>query len=101
VRTLGSGGGIDKPAGVWPELSMKWMPVYNKSCVLCKPRTAVGDIPYCVYSCPYEALSYGDLSDSSSAASKNLADLETKGYSIFKLPEWENSKEEVVYASSK
>lgn len=29
VRTLGSGEGIDRPAGVWPNLNMSWIPSYG------------------------------------------------------------------------
>jgi Fe-S-cluster-containing dehydrogenase component len=98
VRTLGSGSGIDRPAGVYPNLKMNWMPVYEKSCVLCAPRVAAGDAPYCVYDCPTEALHFGDAEDSDSSYSKELERLKAKGYRIFSLPDWENSKADILYA---
>ena len=35
ARTLGSGEGIDKPAGTWGDLKMKWMPVWMTKCMRC------------------------------------------------------------------
>ena len=31
IRTIG-GGQIDTPGGKWPNLYMKWMPIYTKKC---------------------------------------------------------------------
>jgi len=99
VRTLGSGEGIDRPAGQWPNLTMSWMPVHSDKCILCKNRTAIGDSPYCAHSCPTQALVYGDLDDPSSQIAQKLTDLRDKGFRVFQLPSWENSKKEVIYAS--
>ena len=32
VRTIG-GGQIDTPGGKWPNLYMKWMPIWKQSCI--------------------------------------------------------------------
>ena len=94
VRTLGSGEGIDRPAGTWPNLHMSWMPVYSKSCIKCKDRTAEGKLPYCVQDCPNRALAFGkDAVEKMEAARK-------RGARIYELPTWEKSKEHVVYASA-
>ena len=98
VRTLGSGEGIDRPKGSWPDLSMSWMPVHSKECVLCAGRTADGELPYCVASCPCEAMFYGDASDPESNVSKKTEELRSRGYKIFALPKWEGSREGIVYA---
>lgn len=101
VRTLGSGGGIDRPAGVYPDLAMKWMPVYRDTCVSCGSRVAESKDPYCVYSCPMEALVFGDAEDADCAFSSETERLRDAGYRIFKLPAWEESKHNIVYASRK
>lgn len=93
VRTLGSGEGIDRPAGVWPDLHMSWMPCYTHACIKCKPRTDAGELPYCVKSCPNKALAFGpDAVEKIEAARK-------RGARIYRLPAWEHSKENVIYAS--
>ncbi|MGI6218178.1 MAG: hypothetical protein ACOYIK_11280, partial [Coriobacteriales bacterium] len=94
VRTLGSGEGIDRPAGTWPDLHMSWMPVYSKSCIKCKNRTAEGELPYCVKNCPNKALAYGK-----EAVAEKMAAARERGARIFTLPDWEKSKENVIYAS--
>lgn len=98
VRTLGSGQGIDRPAGVWPDLHMSWMPVYTTKCTLCGERTSQGEDPYCVYNCPNQAMTYGDLGDSQSAVSQKLEELRERGFRIFGLPEWEGGRSQIVYA---
>ncbi len=92
VRTLGSGEGIDRPAGEWPNLSMSWMPVWSRSCIKCPARIADGESPYCVHSCPNGALVFGDDVPS------KLEQLRADGFRIFELPPWENSKEGIIYA---
>ncbi|MDR1185728.1 MAG: hypothetical protein LBK67_13185 [Coriobacteriales bacterium] len=101
VRTLGSGSGIDRPAGVYPDLRMGWLPVYQKSCVLCAPRVAQGEMPYCVYDCPTGALHFGDEADAGSDYCAETKRLKEKGYRLFELPGWEGSKSGVTYASRK
>ena len=93
VRTEGSGEGIDRPAGVWPDLHMSWIPIWSKSCVRCGGRLAEGELPYCVNACPNGALSVGD------AAAGECEALRQRGFRIFKLPAWENAADNVVYAS--
>ena len=101
VRTLGSGEGIDRPAGIWPNLHMEWMPVYTKSCIMCAPRVKEGFDPYCAHNCPVRAISFGDPEDPESDFSTKLTELKGKGFRVFQLPEWENTKREVFYASKK
>ncbi len=98
VRTLGNGSGVDRPAGKWPNLHMSWLPVHTQDCTLCPVRTAEGSDPFCVSNCPNDAMSFGDLDDADSPAAKELARLQSMGYRIFKLPKWERSRSEIVYA---
>ena len=98
VRTIGSGAGIDDPAGVWPDLKMSWMPIWTQKCIKCAPRVAQGELPYCENSCPTYAITSGDLSDPESAISKEKAKLEAKGYRVYELPSWEGTKAGVLYA---
>ncbi|CAK7011309.1 MAG: hypothetical protein PEGG_00436 [Paraeggerthella hongkongensis] len=93
VRTLGSGEGIDRPAGTWPNLSMSWMPVWSKKCIKCAPRLAEGQEPFCVKCCPNSALTTGEAVDAEVEA------LREKGFRIFSLPAWESTREGIVYAS--
>ena len=95
VRTLGSGEGIDRPAGVWPDLHMSWQPVWTTKCIKCAGRLAKGELPYCVQSCPCGALSIGE------AAEVKAAELSEKGFRFFTMPSWESTKEDVVYAEEK
>lgn len=94
VRTLGSGEGIDRPAGTWPDLHMSWMPVWSQKCVRCAPRLAEGHAePFCVKCCPNGALTYGEDVDA------EVQSLRERGFRISTLPKWENSREGIVYAS--
>ena len=95
VRTLGSGEGIDRPAGVWPNLHMSWQPIWTTKCIKCAGRLAKGDKPYCVQSCPCGALSIGE------AAEAKKAKLAEKGFRFFEIPSWESTKEDVIYAEKK
>ena len=95
VRTLGSGEGIDRPAGVWPNLHMSWQPVWSQKCIKCPGRLAKGELPYCVNSCPCGALSIGD----EAAAKKE--ELREKGFRFFELPAWDVTKDDIVYAEKK
>lgn len=98
VKTLGDGSGIDEPAGEYPDLKMSWIPMFTQDCILCAARTKNGEDPYCVYNCPTKALTYGDLDDPNSAVSVRMKELKEKGYKVFKLPAWEKTRPEVVYA---
>lgn len=93
VRTEGSGEGIDRPAGTWPNLHMSWTPIWRPSCTKCPERIAAGEEPYCVHSCPNGALNLGD------DAAAEVEALKEKGFRIFTLPAWEGSKDDIVYAS--
>ena len=95
VRTQGSGEGIDRPAGTWPNLHMSWIPIWSQSCIKCPGRIAAGNEPYCVHSCPNGALSIGD------AAAEKKEALRDRGFRFFKLPSWEKSKDGVIYAEKK
>ena len=52
VRTNGSGAGIDRPQGIYPNLRMSWQPIYQKSCTFCAENVAEGNGQYCVMDCP-------------------------------------------------
>ncbi len=93
VRTLGSGEGIDRPAGVWPDLHMSWIPIWSQLCVKCPARTAEGELPYCVNSCPNDALTFGE------DAKAMAEELKQRDFRIFTLPSFENSKDGIVYGS--
>lgn len=95
VRTQGSGEGIDRPGGVWPDLHMSWIPIWSKSCIRCAGRCARGEEPYCVHACPNGALAIGD------GARAKADELRDRGFRFFELPAWENSKKDVVYAEKK
>lgn len=94
VRTQGSGEGIDRPSGTWPNLHMSWLPVWSKKCARCAPRLAEGHAePFCVKCCPNSALTYGDAVDA------EIAVLREKGFRISELPAWEDSRKGIVYAT--
>ncbi|MEA5020011.1 MAG: hypothetical protein VB027_06550 [Gordonibacter sp.] len=93
VRTLGSGEGIDRPAGTWPNLHMSWMPVYAKACIKCQDRCRVGEVPYCVKNCPNKALVYG------AGVPEKMKAARDRGARIFSLPAWEKTRSDIVYAS--
>ena len=95
VRTQGSGEGIDRPAGTWPNLHMSWIPIWSQSCVKCPSRIAKGEKPYCVQSCPCGALTIGE------AAAAKKEELRERGFRFFELPAWEKSKDNVLYAEKK
>lgn len=99
VRTNGSGAGIDRPQGIYPNLRMSWQPIYQKSCTWCAERQAEGLSPMCEYACPTEALAFGDDADPESPFSKAMARCVDAHYHIFELPPYEGSREGVVYAT--
>ena len=65
VETHGSGQGIDRPEGVYPDLRMWWQPVYLPSCTFCAERIDAGDgqVQACVAACPAGARVFGELDD--------------------------------------
>lgn len=93
IRTLGSGEGIDRPAGTWPDLHESWIPIWSKACTKCPERIKDGAEPYCVYNCPNGALSFGEQ------ANAKMDEFRAKGFRIWQLPSWENSKDGIFYAS--
>lgn len=99
VRTNGSGAGIDRPQGVYPNLRMSWQPIYQKSCTWCAERLAQGLPTMCEYACPTEALAFGDETDPESPYSQALARCVGRQYHVFELPAYENSRDGVVYAT--
>lgn len=97
VRTIG-GEQLDEPGGTYPNLYMKWIPIYTTKCTLCGEKIAQGEEPACVYHCPTKALTFGDLDDPESAISKRCEDLKNKDFRIFDLPAWENTRTRIHYA---
>lgn len=96
IRTLG-GNQLDEPAGTYPDLRMGWMPMYTDKCTLCGDKIALGEEPVCVHHCPTKALTFGDLDDPQSAVSQRAEDLKGKGFRMFELPKWENTRSNIVY----
>ena len=91
VHTVGNGHGTDRPAGVWPNLTMDWLPVWSKQCTSCaEGKTNHG--MFCVYTCPAHALACGE------AAEAEAERLKEAGFTLYELPEEENSRPNVVYA---
>ena len=99
VRTNGSGAGIDRPQGTYPNLRMSWQPIYQKSCTFCAERLGEGKPQYCVMDCPTHALAFGDDADPESEFCKALARVKDKHYHVFELPPFEDSRANVVYAT--
>ncbi|MBQ3302454.1 MAG: hypothetical protein IJH04_09995 [Eggerthellaceae bacterium] len=99
VRTNGSGVGIDRPAGVYPDLHMNWMPIYKKACTFCPDRLAEGEDPLCAHNCPTFALAFGDDADPESDFCKALARVQSKHYHVFELPPFEEARANIVYAT--
>ena len=94
VRTLGSGEGIDRPAGIWPDLHMSWIPVWFESCNRCPERLSEDEPPYCVYACPNSALKWGD------EVPEAVEELREKGFRIFHQPSWDPVRHDITYASN-
>lgn len=99
VRTIG-GGEIDQPGGEWPNLYLKWMPIWKQSCIGCHGDEATGFKPYCVYNCPSGALTYGDFDDPGSEAALREAELKAKGFRVYEIPAWEDTRAGVRYAEN-
>ena len=98
VRTMGSGAGIDKSAGTWPDLWMKWIPIFTQDCIMCGERTEQSLEPFCTYNCPTEAMIFGDLEDPASPISMTMNELKELGYRLFQIPEWEHTRSDIYYA---
>lgn len=91
VKTHGSGAGTDRPAGVWPNLSMDWQPVWSRQCTDCAEGNADHGM-FCVYTCPSRALTCGDAADA------EMARLEGAGFETFQIPAEEGTRKNVWYA---
>ncbi len=85
VETHGSGAGIDRPAGVYPDLHMWSQPVYLPNCTFCAPRIAEGLPPFCAMDCPTLALAFGDENDPESAYSQAKERVQGKGARLWEL----------------
>lgn len=96
IRTIG-GGGIDKAGGTWPNLYMKWNPIFNLECTRCSGDESTGNVPYCVYNCPCDALYYGDPEDPNSTYAKKKEQLLDKGFHTWDWPEWEKNQKGITY----
>ena len=97
VRTVGSGE-MDQPGGTWPNLYMKWTPIWKQSCKKCSGDASTDGKPYCVYNCSTGALTYGDPDDPESELSKRMEQLLDQEYRIYQIPAWEGTREGVLYA---
>lgn len=100
VETHGSGKGIDRPEGVYPDLHMWWQPIYMNSCTWCAERVAKGESQFCVIDCPTFALAWGDDADPESEYSQALKRVLERGAKLTEL-EGEDKKEGVVYAKAR
>ena len=98
VRTNGSGAGIDRPQGIYPNLRMSWQPIYQKSCTFCAQRVADGKQQYCVMDCPTNALAWGDDADPESLYCQELKRCHDLHYHLFELPAREGTRANVTYA---
>ncbi len=102
VETHGSGKGIDRPAGVYPDLKMTWQPIYLPSCTFCAPRIAEGLPPFCQMDCPTFALAFGDDADAESAFSQEKARMEGRGARFWELETaGADTRANIVYASAR
>ena len=98
VRTNGSGAGIDRPQGIYPNLRMNWQPIYQKSCDMCAREIAQGYPQYCVSYCPTKAIAWGDDQDPESAYSVELKRCLDNHFHHFELPAREGTRANVTYA---
>lgn len=103
VRTLGSGEGIDKPAGTWGDLHMEWMPVWATKCMRCGANECTESYPepFCVHNCPTRALSFGDVEDGSTPAGARAAEFKKEGRRFFKMSEFEQARPGITYVNRK
>lgn len=99
VETHGSGRGIDRPAGVYPDLHMSWQPIYHSSCTFCPERVSAGEAPFCANCCPTKALAFGDENDSESTFCQELSRVKSNGYRIFDNADSPDARANVIYAT--
>lgn len=97
IETIG-GGGVDVPGGSWPNLHMKWEPIFTQKCLNCQGDESTERMPYCAYNCTTEALTIGDTEDPQSQISKEIERLRNMGYRTHKRPTWEHTQASVLYA---
>ncbi|MGI6217824.1 MAG: hypothetical protein ACOYIK_09465 [Coriobacteriales bacterium] len=97
VRTIG-GGEIDQAGGTWPNLYLKWMPIFKQTCKHCVGDESTENKPICVYNCPTGAMVYGDADDPESDFSKRREELLDKGFRVYQIPVWEDTRDNVWYA---
>ncbi len=100
VETHGSGKGIDRPEGVYPNLHMWWQPIYMNTCTWCAERVADSEPQFCVMDCPTFALAWGDDADPDSGYSQALKRVQERGAKLSEL-ENEGTREGVVYAKAR
>ena len=100
VKTHGSGQGIDRPAGVYPNLRMWWQPLYLSSCTFCAQRIADGEQQFCVMDCPTQALAFGDEADPESGYSQALRRVQERDAALSE-PEGDGMRQGVVYAMAR
>lgn len=100
IKTHGSGQGIDRPAGVYPDLKMWWQPIYLKSCTFCAPRVAEDEQPFCMQYCPTRALAFGKDDDPTSEYSQALERVRERGAREF-TSDIEDTKDSIIYASTR
>lgn len=99
VRTHGSGAGIDRPLGVYPNLRMGWQPVFQKSCTFCGPRVADEYEPYCSYNCPTQAIAFGNSDDAESDYSISEQRCKDLKYHLFEMGSYEDKHANITYAT--
>ena len=97
IRTIG-GGELDEPGGEWPNLYMKWMPIWKTSCRACQGDKSTAGQPYCTYNCPTGALTYGDIDDEASEIAKRLDALKKSSFRVYEMPVWEDTRKGILYA---
>ena len=102
VKTHGSGLGIDRPEGVYPDLRMWWQPIYLPSCTFCAERMAE-DLPqFCVMDCPTQALAFGNDDDPASAYGEARARVEQRGVRIWQQEgAGTDTRAQIDYASAR
>ena len=100
IETHGSGKGIDRPEGVYPNLRMWWQPIYWDTCTWCATRVAHNEPQFCVMDCPTFALAWGDDADADSPYSQALKRVQERDAKLSEL-EKEGTKKGVVYAKTR